>query len=172
MEEIWKSILKYPDYEVSSLGKIRSLKHGKIRVLKQVSVVDKRRSSESHYISVKLYTKGSYRRFLAHRLVAEAFLINSLSLPEVNHKDGIKNHNYIENLEWVTQQENSKHAFYSGLSRFIKNRGRSLSPLAKLTEKEIMEIRELPKCCQKEIGDRYGVSQASISLIQNGKRWG
>ena len=58
------------------------------------------------YLQVVLHNNGEIKRFVIHRLVAEAYISNPDNLPEVNHKDEIKNHNWINNLEWVSHKEN------------------------------------------------------------------
>lgn len=62
------------------------------------------------YLSVHLYKNGNEKRFYVHRLVAEAFVPNPNDWPEVNHKDGDKTNNCVNNLEWCTRKYNSKHA--------------------------------------------------------------
>ena len=74
-----------------------------------------------------------------HRLVAIAFLDNPLNYPMVNHKDGIKTNNKLENLEWCTREHNMKEAYRLGLKNSSgKNNGNS-----KLSDEQILKIREL-----------------------------
>lgn len=101
--EIWKPIFGY-NYEVSSLGRIRNASNNKI-----LSLFDKNRMG---YYRVILFKEHKRKRFFIHRLVAETFLENLENKPQVNHKDGNKQNNNVENLEWVSQSENMKHSYY------------------------------------------------------------
>lgn len=103
VNEIWKPTI-YEDYEVSSLGNIRN-KHTK----KILSLFDKNRMG---YFRVCLYKDHKKKRFLVHRLVAEAFISNPNNKPQVNHKDGNKQNNRLENLEWATNSENQLHSYH------------------------------------------------------------
>ena len=79
---------------------------------------------------------GEKKKFLVHRLVAEAFIPNPENKPEVNHIDGDKTNNHVSNLEWVTRSENMQHAFKTGLNSNIGiNNSRSL-----LTERGYRDI--------------------------------
>ena len=104
MIEVWKDVVGYEGlYQVSNFGKVRSLAYGKKRILKQ-------QERQHGYLSVCLYGRGgnkrNFRQVSVHRLVAEAFISNPMSLPEVNHIDENKQNNAATNLEWVTHKEN------------------------------------------------------------------
>lgn len=71
---------------------------------------------KSGYITYGLRKDGKHHKIYGHRLVAESFLINSGNKKEVNHKNGIKTDNRVENLEWVTSKENARHAQKTGLN--------------------------------------------------------
>lgn len=97
MEE-WKAVSGYEGlYEVSNLGRVRSIKRRKILSL---SIL------KDGYCQVGLCKLGERRYFLIHRLVAEAFVPNPASKPQVNHKDEDKSNNAASNLEWMTPKEN------------------------------------------------------------------
>lgn len=100
MNEIWKPIVGFEKlYTVSSLGKIRGTKI--------LAPGDNGRG----YFYVFLSKNGKEKRFYVHRLVAKTFLPNPENKPYVNHKNGIRNDNRVENLEWVTQSENELHKY-------------------------------------------------------------
>lgn len=111
IEEIWVNVFGYEGkYQVSNLGRVKSLpRNGTVcyeRILK--IQVDK---NGYNYVSFHK------RKFKIHRLVAEAFIPNPENKPQVNHIDGNKQNNEVENLEWATAQENLNHAFRIGLKK-------------------------------------------------------
>lgn len=112
---------------------------------------------------------GEKKKFLVHRLVAEAFIPNPENKPEVNHIDGDKTNNHVSNLEWVTRSENMQHAFKTGLNSNIGiNNSRSL-----LTEREVIEIYckllEGSRGC--DLAKEYNVSRPTISDIKARRNW-
>ena len=115
--EIWRTIADFPSYEVSSKGRVRSLRtlrDGKYLVLKTFT-------NNSGYVCVSFSRgDGGSDKRLVHRLVAEAFCPKSPGLDVVNHKNGIKTGNTPENLEWTTQASNLAHARITGLKAYNK----------------------------------------------------
>ena len=108
-QEIWKAIAECNgEYYVSNHGRVKSFKFGKERILKHNLINGYPRIS----ICIK---KTKLRKFFIHRLVATTFILNDDNKPQVNHKDGNKLNNHINNLEWVNQSENIKHAYDIGL---------------------------------------------------------
>jgi hypothetical protein len=107
-EELWKPVLGYVGrYEVSTLGRVRSLLRGG-RILKP-------RAQEEDYCFVALYNDGIRADVRVHRIVALAFIPNPENKPEVNHDDGDRQNNAISNLFWATSLENNQHAARTGL---------------------------------------------------------
>lgn len=104
--ERWRPVSGYPDYAVSKLGRVRNVSSGKMMVLSSI---------QRGYRQVGLIEKGRKRKFLAHCLVASAFLPNPRLKAHVNHKDGNKANNRLANLEWTTVTENNEHATVAGL---------------------------------------------------------
>ena len=113
MEEIWKDIKGYEGtYQVSTLGRVKSVgrilsyKNHQDREQKE-TVMNPYKSRD--YLGIVLYSCGKRKSFLVHRLVANAFIPNPDNKEEVNHKNGNKHDNRVENLEWVTHSENNLH---------------------------------------------------------------
>lgn len=128
--EIWKDVVGYEDfYEVSNLGNVRR----KPKNLKQ-SV------SPYGYKTLSLSKNGDCKTKMVHRLVAEAFLDNPEEKKQVNHKDCNKVNNHVDNLEWVTLQENIDHAVANDRQRDQKGEGNNMS---KLTEEDVRLIKRL-----------------------------
>jgi hypothetical protein len=111
MNEIWKDVPGYEQhYAVSSLGRVGSIRRG---YLLQPVVTRKK------YTRVALQKNGQRKDFFVHRLVAMAFLANPENLPEVNHVNGNRFMNRLENLEWVSRRDNELHKNqYVGSSKY------------------------------------------------------
>lgn len=123
MKEEWRPVVGFEeDYEVSSLGRVRSIdrvrecisKYGKPYIQHYKGRDKKLLDSWDGYLETHLqhYENGESRNYYArvHRLVADAFIPNPDNKPQVNHKNGNKKDNRVENLEWVTEAENTQHA--------------------------------------------------------------
>jgi transcriptional regulator with AAA-type ATPase domain len=175
MVEIWKDIVGYEGlYQVSSLGRVKSLGYGKERILKGFI--------NSLYLKVCLCNNKKQLNFLIHRLVGQAFISNPENKPEINHIDGDKTNNRVDNLEWVTHKENMEHSNRTGLrnncncgfaSVNINNKGEK-HPNCKLNDVQVLEIREkysIGIYTQQNLADEYNISKTVISDIINKKLW-
>lgn len=157
MQEIWKRF-RDTDYQVSNLGNVFSVYNGK--QLKPFM--------NDRYLVVDLFAYTVRQRIAVHRVVAIAFIENPDNKEYVNHIDGNKLNNCVDNLEWVTASENSIHAVATGLSPTGEAK-----TLAKLTEKDVLEIQAAFEAGEKDfvLAEKYGVTSGVISSIRLGKTW-
>jgi hypothetical protein len=118
------------------------------------------------YFQVSFRVKSSRKTILLHRAVAEAFIPNPLNKRCVNHKNGWKLDNQVENLEWVTYKENMAHAMKNNLNAYGENNGNS-----KLSRDLVSKIREIKNKTYTDIGKMFGVSRVQISNIINQRQW-
>lgn len=113
MKEIWKDIEGFEGiYQISDKGNVKSLNYrrtGKEMVLKP--------GTYGGYFMVNLYINGKSKGYKIHQLVCKTFLENINYKPCINHKNGIKTDNRLDNLEWVTYSENSQHSYDTGLQK-------------------------------------------------------
>ncbi len=174
-KEIWKDIEGYEGYyQVSNLGRVRSLTRevrcgNSIRVFRER--IRKPQIMSKGYYQLALLKNGKDKRFLIHRLVAYAFIPNPENKTEVNHINGVKTDNNVENLEWVTSRENSIHAVHTGLHNAIKGERHANS---KLNRKDVLEIRRryIKGCAgQKKLAKEYCVTRNTIYKIVKGITW-
>ena len=170
--EIWKAVPGYEDYyEVSTQGRVRSLDRvisrsdGTIAKLK-----GKLRSQRlcQGYPNVTLHKEHKRWTAKVHRLVAITFLGEFPDL-QVNHIDGCRTNNNINNLEWVTPAENMKNAIDRGVMDGSRQRGEK-NCRAKFTEEQVKYIRSLDMTLQ-EIADIFGVAYSTIYNIKSKKTW-
>lgn len=107
MKEMWKPISNYEEfYEISSMGRIKSLRCNKI--LHPVLV------NKPPYPAIRLHRNGKRKSYLIHRLVLEAFQGECPEGKEASHLNDIKTDNRLENLQWMTRSENHKLAYRNG----------------------------------------------------------
>lgn len=107
--EIWKPIVGTMGFiEVSNEGRVRSLLRGSPRVLKT-------QTDNKGYHRLRVTIEREKMSYKVHREVAKAFIPNPDNLPQVNHKDGNKSNNAVDNLEWITNIGNAHHAIENGL---------------------------------------------------------
>ena len=158
MTENWKAIAGYEGlYEVSDMGRVKSLWYGKEKILKP--------QNTSGYLKVSLRKDGHTKRQFAHRLVAEAFIPNPNNLETVNHRDEVKTNNVVSNLEWMSRADNNNYgthnkrvsearlnhpAFSKQVQMFDKSTGELLATFPSTREAErVTGINQgnISKCC-------------------------
>ena len=169
-EEVWKTVVYngkvYDRFEVSNTGQLRNAQTGHIYKLC---------ISKTGYwqVCVSLGSRQNKKVFKIHKAIAETFINNPENKPFVNHIDGNKLNNNINNLEWVTNQENVIHAHKMGLTHPLKGEQHRFS---KLTEEDVRYIRThyIPKdetygC--KALAKKFNVDHSTISEIYHRKAW-
>lgn len=170
--EIWIPIKGYEyDYEVSSLGRVKSKDRtvpiGESFTFKKGRVL-KPEIIKKGYERVGLSKNGTMKKKQVHRLVLENFNPTDDDSLQVNHIDGNKRNNKLENLEWVTAKENNQHARRTGL---LTHNGRGRH---KLSDEEVREIRKMNESglyTKKSIADKFGVCKDTITGITLGRTY-
>lgn len=164
--EAWKTISDAPLYSVSNQGRVRRdapIPHHPPRVLRPGL-----RKGYRRVVILNANFKKSSRQ--VSRLVAIEFLNPDPDRPFVNHKNGIKCDDRIENLEWVTQKENVRHA-YDVLG--VKNLVGEAHGMSKLTDQSVREIRNLLQqdLKQRDIARMFNINQRVIWMIKHNLAW-
>lgn len=121
-KEIWIPVKYYENlYHISNKGRIKSClkthysSYLKTNIVLNERLLNKIKTSDG-YEAVSLYKDGNSKQYRFHRLLADAFIPNPDKKPFINHINGVKNDNNIDNLEWVTARENTSHAHLFGLA--------------------------------------------------------
>ena len=138
-------------YSVTDTGIVYSLKGNKKELIGKIS--------NSGYREVVINHKGKKKYLLVHRLVAENFIYNEFKARTVNHKDGNKLNNSVDNLEWCSDSNNLIHARDNGLLKIKIDK-----KISEQIKNEIGTIREIAK--------KYGIAKTQVGYIKQGKRWG
>ena len=113
MVEKWKDIQGFEGlYQVSNLGNIRSLKYYRTNIVRNI-----KGNLSNNYLMVSLCKNKIKKNLLIHRIVGITFIKNPDNKCDINHKNGIKTDNRLENLEWNTRSENVKHAYKNNLAK-------------------------------------------------------
>lgn len=175
MTEKWRSVVGFESvYQVSNMGRVWSNRRRRSTYGMRTKWVGGHflRPCASHngYMVVCLTLKpGESRNFRLHRLVAIAFMgdLTSDGL-QVHHKDGDKENNVLDNLAWVTPEENIRHATVTGLIR-----SGAEHPRAKLSDANVIDIRHRRRkgASLLELSQEYGVTRTSISSISRRNSW-
>lgn len=152
MEE-WKDIAGYElYYQISDIGQVKRKDTGKIL----------KNNIRNGYEYVTLCMNGQRKKFYVHRLVAIAFIPNPKSYEQVNHKDGNKSNNKVDNLEWCTQKENLMHAFRTGLNT------PTIENLIRFDRKPVIRIEDGKWFSGvTEAANQMGICEAAMSKCLN-----
>lgn len=178
--ETWRRIPGWPWYEASNLGRIRSITrminttfYGKPLQRRKNGKIIQQHQNNDGYMGIRLARNGNRPSFKVHRLIAMTFIgpPPDEERTEINHKDGNKINNHPNNLEWVTRSENCEHSFT--ICNRIPTRGEKIGS-AKLTEKDVIEIRRLRQMEGKtldSIAETHGICRSQVRRIVTNEHW-
>ena len=177
MEEQWRPVKGYEGhYEVSNLGRVKSLlrfkDNNKGKQIVESKIKDQ--TFTAGYPSLNIYLGGDVKRVYTHRLVADAFIPNPDNKKTVNHKNGIKTDNKVNNLEWATYSENTQHAIETGLAKQGNPPKGSTNGFSKLTEDKVIRMRllyEKGNISMREVAELFGIAKSTVVGIMNRKSW-
>lgn len=175
--ENWKNIRSYEGrYQVSDLGNVKSLYQEyyggwrKQQLMVRPEVLLALSENSDGYPQVTLYLNGIGKKLKVHRIVAETFILNPEDKPQINHINGIRNDNRVENLEWCTCKENIIH----GIKVLGSKRACGIKQhLAKLTDSLVKEIKiEFSNgLTPYDLAPKYGVNVRTLYRIKNNETW-
>jgi hypothetical protein len=181
MNTLIDNIVPVPGYEkyygATSDGKVFSFNYnrtGETKELAQTSLYDKRRNSKTMYKRAKMYHINKNTPTAIHRIIAITFIPNPNNLPQVNHIDGDKSNNFVENLEWCSVKSNVNHAEMNGLNPHVRGEDH---PKHILSTEEVKAIKkELKETINyrgqlTNIAKKYGVTLHCIFDIKRGRSW-
>lgn len=161
-------------YAITRNGKVISYKKRKNPVIgMQRKIILK--PLNQRYVIFRLSSNNKVKHFTLHRLLAIAFIPNPENKPEINHKNGIKTDNRIENLEWVSSSENAQHAIDTGLFKpNTKAMNEHNKKQRKLSKEQVQYVKDnyIPRKYPMVIfAERFNISINGISNILNNKKY-
>lgn len=184
-KEIWKTIEDYPNYQISNMGRVKSLKFGREKIIKH--------SICKGYCRLQLCKEGKTKQYLVHQLVAQTFIPNPNNYIFVNHRDENKQNNMVSNLEWVTQEYNAnfgtRNERISKAHKGIKHTQETKYKIGKAHKGKILSQEHKNKLSKpilqfngegtkiigkfnsaKQVERELGIKQSNICACLNGKR--
>ena len=164
--EIWKDVVGYDGYyQVSDRGNVRSVTRKDSIGRKIGGRILKPRYNRGGYLLINLCKNGKVRTKLIHRLVAEGFIPNPESLPQINHIDEVKDNNNVENLEWCTSKDNINHG--TSIERRIKAQSKKIRAV-NIKTGEVFTFNSTAEAGRKGFNSG-GVSSASRGAYKDSK---
>lgn len=168
--EEWRPVPGYPNYEASTLGRVRSYCNCHAGRKKEPHIISQSPMAGG-YLKIQLWLNGVMIYRSVHRIVALTFLPIDPARLEVNHKDGNKTANHVQNLEWATSSENMRHSF-----RVLGNKAPhgEKHRSAKLTEHDvhaIFALKQTEKISNRKLAKRFNVASQTIDVLLLGKTW-
>lgn len=161
--ELWQDIKGFEGiYWISNFSRIKS------QINNNIPRLIKTTATHGGYRYVILCNKAKYVKRV-HRLVAETFIPNPFNLPQINHINGVKTDNRLENLEWCTSSQNATHAYQNKLR--VPTQG-EINGQSKLTTDDVNKILKLRGSISSyKLGQHYGLKHNTILNIWNNKSW-
>jgi len=141
MIEEWRKIKGFEDYEISNLGRVKSLKYGKEKIMKPAKDKDR-------YLYVHLYQNKKTKCYRVHRLVAQAFLLNPNNYPDINHKDEDKTNNCVSNIEYCSKSYNNSY----GTRTERASKAKSIPVVQTDMENNYINVYQSARQVQRELG--------------------
>ena len=145
------------DYEITRDGIVINKHTGRILKLQP---------NGKGYLRFSIRENGKLKFLFVHRLVAKMYVPNPYNKPQVNHIDGDKKNNRADNLEWVTNYENRRHAVTNGLHLSGEK-----CPWSKLTKEDANYIRAHPNVPRVEMAKKFNISRGAVYSIVHGRIW-
>jgi hypothetical protein len=173
MIEIWKNVTGHEDYLISNFGKIKRKpcpRIGRNQTLKEINITLSPNDDGYLRAAFNIGPNKQIRKFV-HRLVAIHFIDNPSGLKEINHKDGDKLNNHVDNLEWCTRSYNIQHAYDTGLKKIRVGSELKYSKLDELQVKTIKTLSKDKKLSPYDIARYFKVNYSTIAAIRRGSTW-
>lgn len=169
--EEWRDVAGYEGiYQVSSYGRVMRIAKGQGA---RAGHILKPGCCFNGYLIIALCRDGIQRTMNMHRVVAEAFLSRSANRDQVNHKNGVRDDNRVENLEWVTNAENQQHAYreLGAMLTHVRGEKHCNSKLTRVDVKKIRHLYATGDFTQQSLGEMFGVHKKTIYNIVYRKSW-
>ena len=158
MNEYWRVIPDYPNYQASNLGNVCGPR-GRLHP----------RANKFGYLYFALHESGNRKWTTVHKVIGQLFVENPNQYPQINHIDGDKTNNYASNLEWCTAAYNMAHAHRTGLMPRVTGERNGAS---KLTIEQVTEIIENPNNkTGSQLARDFKVSRSLVCMIKKGILW-